>query len=147
MVIFTTIQSQDFPDVEGDAGIGRVTFPIYAPEASRMVTLIALITWSVFLTALWELGTISGIIFCALGAYAGYRYYHLRGVMDDKSSYRTYNVSRLFEPLFDGPLLYLPVLSAVMVISRPRITRPKSLVNIMVLIKFGAYLTHRRCTK
>ncbi|KAJ3733193.1 UbiA prenyltransferase family [Lentinula guzmanii] len=31
-VIFTTIQAQDFPDVQGDAALGRVTLPIYAPE-------------------------------------------------------------------------------------------------------------------
>lgn len=92
-IIFTTIQSQDFADVEGDASIGRVTFPIYAPEVSRIVTLVAMIAWSVYLTVLWDLGPICGTVFCALGAYIGYRFYALRGVEEDKSSYRIYNVS------------------------------------------------------
>lgn len=95
IIIFTTIQSQDFADVAGDVSIGRVTFPIYAPEASRKVTLIAMVLWSVFLAALWELGTFSGGAFCALGAYVGYRYYNLRSVKEDEVSYRVYNVSTL----------------------------------------------------
>ncbi|KZP16619.1 hypothetical protein FIBSPDRAFT_912253 [Athelia psychrophila] len=92
IIIFTTIQSQDFADVAGDVAIGRVTFPIYAPEASRMVTLVALVLWSVLLADLWKLGTFSGGVFCALGVYVGYRYYNLRSVKEDKESYRMYNL-------------------------------------------------------
>lgn len=96
IIIFTTIQSQDFADVAGDVAIGRVTFPIYAPEASRMVTLVALVLWSVLLADLWKLGTFSGGVFCALGVYVGYRYYNLRSVKEDKESYRMYNVSTIY---------------------------------------------------
>ncbi|KAF7965238.1 hypothetical protein HWV62_27656 [Athelia sp. TMB] len=96
IIIFTTIQSQDFADVAGDASIGRVTFPIYAPEASRLVTLVALVLWSVFLAALWDLGTLSGSLFVALGAYVGWRYYNLRSVKDDEMSYRMYNLWLFF---------------------------------------------------
>ena len=36
---FTSVHAQDFPDVEGDKTVGRMTFPIYAPELSRFFTL------------------------------------------------------------------------------------------------------------
>lgn len=92
IIIFTTIQSQDFPDVEGDASIGRVTFPIYAPEVSRIVTLVALIGWSLLLCALWTIGPLSASGFCTLGAYVGWRFYYLRTEEQDKASYRIFNV-------------------------------------------------------
>ena len=45
ILIFTTIQAQDFPDVEGDKALGRMTFPIYAPmELSRAFTLFWLLS-------------------------------------------------------------------------------------------------------
>ncbi|KAF7968447.1 hypothetical protein HWV62_30573 [Athelia sp. TMB] len=91
-IIFTTIQSQDFSDVEGDASIGRVTFPIYAPEGSRLATLVAMCAWSVYMAVMFELGPLAGAAFCALGAYVGLRYYTLRGVEQDKASYRVYNL-------------------------------------------------------
>ncbi|KAF7972025.1 hypothetical protein HWV62_19239 [Athelia sp. TMB] len=91
-IIFTTIQSQDFSDVDGDASIGRVTFPIYAPEGSRLATLIAMCAWSVYMAVMFELGPLAGAAFCALGAYVGLRYYTLRGVEQDKASYRVYNL-------------------------------------------------------
>ncbi|TDL18470.1 hypothetical protein BD410DRAFT_728472 [Rickenella mellea] len=92
LVIFTTIQTQDFPDVIGDSALGRVTIPIKYPEASRKFTFVAMIAWSVFFSSTWALGTLSSLIFCVLGAYVGSRIYLLRTVQDDKRSYVIYNV-------------------------------------------------------
>ncbi|KAJ6579510.1 UbiA prenyltransferase family [Mycena vulgaris] len=92
ILIFTTIQAQDFPDVDGDAALGRVTFPIYAPQFSRTATLGALIGWSMFLCWYWSLGPITSLIFMVLGLYSGIRYYLWRKVSDDKKSYLVFNV-------------------------------------------------------
>ncbi|KAJ7101906.1 UbiA prenyltransferase family-domain-containing protein [Mycena epipterygia] len=92
ILIFTTIQAQDFPDVDGDAALGRMTFPIYAPEWSRIVTLGALISWSTFLCWYWSLGPVSSITFMLLGLYSGIRYYLWRRVPDDKTSYLVFSV-------------------------------------------------------
>ncbi|OCH86636.1 hypothetical protein OBBRIDRAFT_737651 [Obba rivulosa] len=92
LLIFTTIQTQDFPDVEGDAAAGRVTFPIYAPEFSRAFTLIALITWSMYLSWFWGIGYIGGSFFTALGMYVGLQYYLCRSLAADKRSYIIYNI-------------------------------------------------------
>ncbi len=92
-LIFTTIQAQDFPDVEGDAASGRKTFPLYAPEISRLFTLFALVDWSIGLGWYWKADLFSRAAFIALGVYVGLRYYLGRTVEADRKSYFMYNVS------------------------------------------------------
>ena len=107
MLIFTAIQAQDFPDVEGDKVAGRVTFPIYAPELSRILTLFATIAWSVFLSWFWEVGPISTTVFISLGTYVGLRYYRWRTLEADKKSYFIFNVrSHPFVPTETSMLTY-----------------------------------------
>lgn len=93
MVIFTTLQAQDFADVAGDAAIGRVTFPIYAPELSRLGTFLALGFWSAYLGWVWQLAPVFRAGFVALGGMVGLRYYLYRSVKYDKQSYILFNVS------------------------------------------------------
>ena len=50
LLVLTTVQAQDFADVEGDKQLGRVTFPIRAPQFSRLWTLLAMVAWSAVLT-------------------------------------------------------------------------------------------------
>lgn len=92
MVIFTTIQVQDYPDIEGDAESGRVTFPIYAPEFSRLFTLSAIIIWSFVLSWFWDIGILGQCFLAGLGAYVGARYYLHRTPIADKKSYKLFNV-------------------------------------------------------
>lgn len=92
VLIFTTIQAQDFADVEGDSALGRVTFPIYAPELARAFTLLALVAWSWGLSAFWEIGPLYGAAVTVAGAVVGWRYYALRTPAEDKRSYVLYNV-------------------------------------------------------
>lgn len=92
ILIFTAIQAQDFPDVEGDKAVGRMTFPIYAPELSRFVTLFATSGWSVFLCWFWEVGPISTALFTSFGLHVGLRYYCWRTKEADKKSYQIFNV-------------------------------------------------------
>lgn len=57
---FTTIQAQDFPDIEGDVASGRMTLPLYAPEFSQALTVLAhVITYAETLRA-----TESHIAYC-----------------------------------------------------------------------------------
>jgi 1,4-dihydroxy-2-naphthoate octaprenyltransferase len=96
VLIFTAIQAQDFADVEGDKAVGRMTFPIYAPELSRLLTLFATISWSVFLSWFWEVGPISTAIFTSFGLHVGLRYYCRRTLEADKKSYLIFNVRSFF---------------------------------------------------
>ncbi|KAJ7083075.1 UbiA prenyltransferase family [Mycena belliarum] len=91
-LIFTTIQAQDFPDVEGDAASGRITFPIYAPEFSRVFTLFATVMWSIGLGWYWASGTVVWEAFTILGLYVGFRYYKWRTPDRDRRSYLIFNV-------------------------------------------------------
>ncbi|EIM84248.1 uncharacterized protein STEHIDRAFT_132655 [Stereum hirsutum FP-91666 SS1] len=92
ILIFTTIQAQDFSDVEGDALAGRVTFPIYAPEFSRLATLLTTTAWSVFYGWFWGVGPVIRVLLAVLGTAVGVRYYKLRTPVADKRTYVLYNV-------------------------------------------------------
>ena len=92
-VIFTTIQAQDFSDIEGDLKLGRITLPIYAPSFSRVLTLFAMVAWSAILGTYWLLGPVTLGAFCCLGTFVGWRYYSLRASQDDSKSYMLFNVS------------------------------------------------------
>lgn len=93
IIIFTTIQAQDFHDIEGDAIAGRITFPIYAPEISRIFTQLALMLWSIALCWIWGVSVLISTLFIVLGCFVGLRYYWCRGVEMDRRSYILYNVS------------------------------------------------------
>lgn len=93
MVIFTTIHSQDFPDVDGDRAAGRTTFPIYAPKFSRWLTLAIIPFWSGILCYFSGIGVLSSFFLMGFGALCGYRYFKWRTVEADRVSYRIFNVS------------------------------------------------------
>jgi len=95
ILIFTVIQAQDFPDVEGDKLVRRMTFPIYAPELSRFLTLFAIVAWSVFLSWFWGVGRISTALFISFGIHVGLRYYLCRTLEADRKSYLIFNVRPL----------------------------------------------------
>ncbi|KAI0759410.1 UbiA prenyltransferase family-domain-containing protein [Trametes elegans] len=92
LLIFTTIQAQDFADVEGDCAFGRVTFPIYAPEMSRLATLVSVTGWSAALCWFWDVGPTCTALFTALGTCVAVRFYCLRLACDDKRTYVLYNI-------------------------------------------------------
>src|SRR5258707_5275789 len=92
ILIFTTIQAQDFPDVEGDKALGRMTFPIYAPEFSRAFTVLATTAWSIFLSWFCGAGPVSTAFLVIYGSYVGMRYYRLRTLEADRKSYLLFNV-------------------------------------------------------
>ncbi|KAJ6546377.1 UbiA prenyltransferase family [Mycena sp. CBHHK59/15] len=92
LLIFTTIHTQDFSDIEGDRANGRVTLPIYAPKVSRIYTFLALGVWSVGLGRVWDLGPSSQILLCGLGLVIGWRFYSFRTASDDTKTYIAYNV-------------------------------------------------------
>ncbi|TBU40209.1 UbiA prenyltransferase family [Dichomitus squalens] len=92
-VISTTIQAQDFKDVEGDILVGRQTLPIVFPIASRIVTVLLIPVWSFFFaffypTAYPSLLFLVGI----LGAINSVRFWFIRTRDGDKVSYLLYNV-------------------------------------------------------
>ncbi|KAJ7607407.1 UbiA prenyltransferase family [Roridomyces roridus] len=96
LIILTTIHAQDFSDVPGDQALGRVTVPIYAPNTSRIFTLVALVVWSIFLGRLWNLGPIYHSLLCVLGMAVGWRFFRFRTPTEDAKSFIAYNAWLLF---------------------------------------------------
>ncbi|KAJ7206140.1 UbiA prenyltransferase family [Mycena haematopus] len=92
LVVLTTIHSQDFSDVDGDAAFGRITLPIYAPTISRLLTPFTLIMWSVLLGRLWNLGPTSHFLLCGLGGAVGWRFFRFRTPSCDANTFVAYNV-------------------------------------------------------
>ena len=90
--IFTTIQTQDFPDVAGDRAIGRITLPIYAPHFSRWLTLIGIPAWSAMHCWIWGIGAICSTHVMLLGLLVGGRFFHMRTPQADSRSYVVFNV-------------------------------------------------------
>ncbi|CAL1698780.1 unnamed protein product [Somion occarium] len=88
----TTIQAQDFKDVEGDAMVGRRTLPIIYPKTARYTVIVPLLIWSCVLWYVWQLDMLLGCAFVALASYVGYRYIALTKVHHDQVSYYWYNV-------------------------------------------------------
>ncbi|PPQ66605.1 hypothetical protein CVT24_006916 [Panaeolus cyanescens] len=94
-ILATTIQAQDFQDVEGDSLVGRKTLPIVFPNLSRLTPIVTLLLWSFYLTSIWEINTLATVAFFTLALVVGTRYYLWRSVKDDQMSYFLYNVSVL----------------------------------------------------
>ncbi|KAF8164744.1 UbiA prenyltransferase family [Crassisporium funariophilum] len=94
-ILATTIQTQDFQDVQGDKLVGRQTLPIAFPNISRYTPLISLVIWSLYLTSMWEIDIPGSVGFTCLAIIVGVRYYLWRTTKDDQFSYLLYNV-RLF---------------------------------------------------
>ena len=93
VVIFTTIQAQDFKDVEGDILVNRQTLPILFPTASRVVTSLLVPLWSLVFAYCYP--TADPMVSSAavvLGAIIGTRFWFERTREGDKRSYLLYNV-------------------------------------------------------
>ncbi|OCB85139.1 hypothetical protein A7U60_g7764 [Sanghuangporus baumii] len=99
VLIFTTIQAQDFADVEGDIALGRVTFPIFAPEFSRSFTALIVPIWSAILGWYWDIGAGTQFALILLGGYVGWRMFTKRSSEDDKRSYVMYNRDKLSQTM------------------------------------------------
>ncbi|KAH7908466.1 UbiA prenyltransferase family [Hygrophoropsis aurantiaca] len=88
----TTLQAQDFKDVEGDHLIGRLTIPIVFPTLSRPSMLIGLFMWSVYLTKVWCLDWASGVAFIVLSVLVGARFVLYKERKADKKSCKYYSL-------------------------------------------------------
>ena len=92
-IFTTTIQAQDFKDVEGDARIGRRTLALICPEIARPTLFLALLAWTTSLSTLWKLDVWSTLLFHVLAVIVGGRFMIFKGIKADQKNYLIYNVS------------------------------------------------------
>ena len=91
-VFATTIQTQDFKDVEGDRLIGRQTLPIVWPEVARHTVLPLMLAWSICLSIMWDIGAEVAVPFIGLAVFVGLRFFVKRDIPADQLSFYLYNV-------------------------------------------------------
>ena len=105
-VIFTTIQSQDLPDQNGDSMRKRRTMPLVIGDTNaRLIITIAIGIWSLLCPAFWQTGSKGFVAPLILGVIVAVRFFKKRSAKDDKTSFRLYNlwiVSLFALPLLGG---------------------------------------------
>ena len=92
-IILTTIHTQDFKDVVGDAAVGRVTLPIAYPVLSRVATPFFLVAWSWGISRTWQLDDAVAALMGVFGMGVGIRFVAWTDAPADKVSFYMYNVS------------------------------------------------------
>jgi len=91
-IILTTIHTQDYKDVPGDAAAGRVTLPIAYPTLSRFVTAFILVAWSWGVSLTWRLDNITAAFMGVLALVVGVSFVVRRDLHADLVSAYLYNV-------------------------------------------------------
>ena len=110
-IFITTVQAQDFKDVEGMLGlvcrwpfvvnvffipgdivVGRKTLPLVYPSLARPTLMLAIAIWSFGLSYMWSLSGELAMSFIALGAAVGFRFLIKTSCKADQRSFYIYNV-------------------------------------------------------
>ena len=90
-VVFSTVQTQDLPDMEGDLAHKRRTLPlVLGEEVARLSVAVSVAIWSVVCPAFWDLGYLGYALPLLVGAGFMYRVLLLRGVSADKKTWRVW---------------------------------------------------------
>jgi hypothetical protein len=106
-IILTTIHTQDYKDVLGDAAAGRVTLPIAHPVSSRVVTAFILVAWSWGVSLTWQLDDITAAAMGVLALVVGVSFVARRDAHADVISSYLYNVSHKTQSTPPSPVLTL----------------------------------------
>ena len=92
-IIFTTLQMQDMPDVEGDAARGRKTIPlVYGDTVARWSIATPIIAWSFIVPTFWGMSLLGYIAPVAIGVVFAGRLLILRNVAADGVTWKIWCV-------------------------------------------------------
>lgn len=92
-IIFTTLQMQDMPDVEGDAARNRKTIPlVYGDCVARWSIAVPVIAWSFICPAFWGMNPFGYITPVAVGFGFVVRLLTLRSVSADSVTWKAWCV-------------------------------------------------------
>ena len=104
LVILTTIQSQDLYDQAGDRLRGRWTVPLVVGDGNARWTIaVAVALWSLLCPVTFGLPFAAYVVPVSLAMVIAWRIFAKRNVVEDKHTFRIYNVwivSLYFLPLF-----------------------------------------------
>ncbi|KAI4161810.1 MAG: hypothetical protein LQ342_004501 [Letrouitia transgressa] len=92
-VVFTTIQSQDMHDQEGDRELSRRTVPlIFGDQNARWSLAVLVLGWSLLVPRWWGASIWTSGVFLLVGGSIAVRYWTQREVHDDRKTYRIWNL-------------------------------------------------------
>ncbi|KLO11398.1 hypothetical protein SCHPADRAFT_474344 [Schizopora paradoxa] len=95
-IFTTTIYSQDFKDVEGDALIGRKTVPIMFPTFAGPILATTIQAWTLFLIHLWQVELFTSILFGSLAVCVALSFTASKTVLGYQRAYYLYNAWVVF---------------------------------------------------
>ncbi|KAJ5622036.1 hypothetical protein N7528_005268 [Penicillium herquei] len=91
LIVFSTIQVQDIPDIEGDAARGRQTLPIiYGDTAARISVAVGVLFWSIVCPRIWCLDVIGYLLLLIPGFCIAYRTLMIRSIPSDDLTYKVW---------------------------------------------------------
>ena len=103
-IVFSSVQTQDMYDQEGDSLRGRKTVPLVMGDSLARLTIAIAVTWWSFLCpAFWKLGIASHVLSCAMGGVIVVRTLSMKTVAADKTTFRIWNLWLVV--LYSFPLL------------------------------------------
>ncbi|RDL40283.1 uncharacterized protein BP5553_00262 [Venustampulla echinocandica] len=94
LVVFSTVQTQDFHDQAGDSVRGRKTLPLQIGDSpARHATAVLVLFWSCMCAWFWKLYAVPvGCVPTALGCCIAYRLLTKRSIDQDKATFRLWNL-------------------------------------------------------
>lgn len=88
-VVFSTLQVQDIPDMEGDAARGRRTLPlVHGQRVGRWSVAVPVGIWSLLCPAFWGAELLGYVLPVAVGGLVVIRTLTLRNVTQDHNTYK-----------------------------------------------------------
>lgn len=106
-VVFSTVQTQDMADQDGDRLRGRKSMPLAIGDSmARWLTAAATLAWSLICPLYWSANLGSVILIGGFGSAIAYRTVLLRTVQDDMWTFRLWNI-------WLGLLYTLPLVSVL----------------------------------
>ena len=106
LIIFSTVQTQDMEDQEGDKQRGRRTMPLELGDpAARYITAFLILLWSITVPWYWEMKFIGYFASFMLGLQVICRLLMAKTVKDDKFMFWLWNLWVIW--LYVSPLLLL----------------------------------------
>ena len=92
-IIFTTLQMQDMPDVEGDAARGRKTIPLlYGDTVARYSIAVPVLAWSIICPAFLGMNVLGYVAPVVVGIFLGSRLLLMRSVVADGGTWKVWCV-------------------------------------------------------
>lgn len=93
LIVFTTVQSQDFYDQPGDRLRGRLTMPlVLGDQPARIITTTLVAVFSAIAPSFWQVGFVGASMSLLLGGLVAIRTICLRSVPADKTTFRLWNL-------------------------------------------------------